>query len=118
MVRVYSPHSEMELINLRAILTGAGIPFFVHNDHFGSMQVGPRIELVNVKTLFVPEDRADRARDLIEDYVSLTARTPTNVSAWHVVRMVLEILLFQWVVPYKPHTARVKSRTAGGTGHP
>jgi hypothetical protein len=93
----------MELINLRAILGGEDIPFFVHNDHFGSMQVGPRIELLNAKTICVAERDVVRARELIDDYVTVTAAIPTAISFWHVLRMIVEVLFFNWVFPYRAH---------------
>jgi len=109
MVQVYSPRNEMELINLRAILVGAEIPFFVHNDHFGSMKVGPRIELFNAKTICVAECDAVQARELIDDYVAVTTAIPTTLTSWHVFRMICEFLLFHWVVPYRPHRPRDKN---------
>jgi hypothetical protein len=103
MVPVYSPRNEMELINLRAILAGADIPFFIHNDHFGSMEVGPRIELLNAKTICVAERDAVWARELIDDYVAVTAAIPTTLSPWHVCRMIIETLCFNWCFPYRAH---------------
>ena len=69
MIPIYSPRDEMELINLRSILLAAEIPFFVHNDHFGSMQIGLRIDLFNAKAIYVPQATAESARELIDDYV-------------------------------------------------
>ena len=106
MRRIYSPHNEIELINLRSILHGEGIPFFVHNDHFGSLEIGPRIELFNAKTIFVPREHAERARELIEDYVRICTDVPTRLSFWHTARMVLEVLLFSWIVPYRKKRIR------------
>ena len=105
---IYSPRNEMELINLRAILGGADIPYFVHNDHFGSMEVGPRIELFNAKTICVAEDHADRARELIDDYTEAVATIPTNLSVWHAVRMTIEAIAFSWVMPYRAYRRSVE----------
>ena len=106
MRRLYSPFNEMELINLRSILLGAEIPFFVHNDHYGSMKVGPRIELLNVKTIYVPEDHLEQARYLVDDYVAtVTQKIENKPSFWHVTRMTLEALAFSWCMPYS-HRAR------------
>ena len=103
MIRVYSPRSEMELINLRAILVGADIPFFIHNDHFGSMEIGPSIELFNAKTICVAQCDVARARELIDDYVSVTATIPTTVSFGHALRMLIEVFVFGWILPYRAH---------------
>jgi hypothetical protein len=103
MVNVYSPQNEMELINLRPILAAYEVPFFVHNDHYGSMRIGPRIELLNVKTIQVPVEHAGRAKELIEDYLAATRSISTRLPVWHAIRMVLEIILFGWFVPYRKH---------------
>jgi hypothetical protein len=45
MKKVYSPQNEVDLSLIRSFLDGAGIRYFVHNDHFGSLRIGPVIEL-------------------------------------------------------------------------
>lgn len=45
MKKLYSPNNDSELALIKSILDGEGIPYFVHNDHFGTLKVGPKIEL-------------------------------------------------------------------------
>jgi Putative prokaryotic signal transducing protein len=51
MKKLYSPNNDSELVLIKSILDGEGIQYFVHNDHFGTLKVGPRIELFNAKTI-------------------------------------------------------------------
>ena len=55
MKKLYSPNNDSELALIKSILDGEGIQYFVHNDHFGTLKVGPRIELLNAKTIMVAE---------------------------------------------------------------
>ena len=55
MIKVYTPQNEVDLLIIRSFLEGEGIKYFVHNDHFGSLRIGPVIELYNAKTLMVDE---------------------------------------------------------------
>ncbi len=50
MIKLYSPLSEVDLALIRGILEGDNISFYVHNDHFGSLRIGPAIKLYNAKT--------------------------------------------------------------------
>ncbi len=50
MIKIYSPTDELELAMIRGVFDTEGIPYFVHNDNFGSMRVGPQIDLLNKKT--------------------------------------------------------------------
>ena len=56
MIKLYSPQTEVDLALIRSILESEGIYFFVHNDHFGSLRIGPSIPLYNEKTFMVNEN--------------------------------------------------------------
>jgi len=103
MVKLYSPKDEIELALIRSILDGESIPYFVHNDSFGSMEIGPRIELFNAKTIMVDEAYRDRARDLIADFLQKTqvehAEGGSSYSGLNWFRTILEFALFGWIVP-------------------
>lgn len=43
MIKIYSPTDELELAMIRGVFDTEGIHYFVHNDNFGSMRVGPQI---------------------------------------------------------------------------
>ena len=65
MKKLYSPENDSELAIIRSILDGEGIQYFVHNDHFGTLQVGPQIDLFNAKTIMVSEDQYERAKEIV-----------------------------------------------------
>ena len=110
MVELDSPRSEMELLVLRGVLDGAGFLYFVKNDQFGSLAVGPQIDHYNRKTIFVHEDQLEDARDLLAELRSRPDPEPAEPLGGHgrpglgdVLRMVVELLLFGWIVPGRRH---------------
>ena len=110
MKKLYSPKTEIDLAILRSILEGEGIAFFVHNDHFGSLQIGPSIGLYNAKTIMVNEEDFSRASELVSDYIENTkpkdmANVPgsfkSEYSLFDKIRVIIETILFGWIVPGK-----------------
>jgi hypothetical protein len=100
LIPLYSPIDELELSMLRGLLDTDGIRYFVLNDYFGSMRVGPQIDLVNKKTIMVaPEDR-DRAKEIISNFLpcSTEEEGETRYSFSQKLRMVIEALLFTWFI--------------------
>lgn len=97
MKKIYSPRNETELAFLRALLDGEQIPYFIHNDKFGSLNVGPAIPLFNAKSIMVPPDHAEKASRIISEYIDLT---PETSSSWRQrLRNLLEFFLFGWFIP-------------------
>lgn len=43
----------------------SGMPYYVQNEHFGSMYMGAYMSSLNAKTIMVPEDIYDDAKALI-----------------------------------------------------
>ena len=106
MIKLYSPRSEIDLALLRGILDGDGIPFFVHNDHFGSLRIGVVIELYNAKTIMVNEEDYIRASELVSDYLSKTKiqwakgdKFQSEYSLFDKIRVILEVIICGWTVP-------------------
>lgn len=103
MIKIFSPDNEIELALLRSLLDGNQIPYFVHNDHFGTMRTGPCIELFNQKTIMVPPVFAEPARQVLADFLDnkKSAGNPQKqtYSCADKVRMVFEALFFGWYVP-------------------
>ena len=103
MIKIFSPENEVQLALVKSLLEAEGIPFFVHNDHFGSMEVGIQIALLNKKTVMVAEPFAKRAREIVADFLKNTASEPQGAvekySAWDKIRMICEALIFGWVMP-------------------
>lgn len=100
MKKLYSPRNDSELAIIRSILDGEGIQYFVHNDHFGTLQVGPQIDLFNAKTIMVSEDQYERAKGIVEDFLTNTKDTSSSsYSVIDKIRMVFETLIFNWFIP-------------------
>jgi hypothetical protein len=110
MVKLFSPENEVQLAIVKSLLEAEGIPFFVHNDHFGSMRVGIQIELLNKKTVLVDEQFEERAREIVADFLRNTEPEPTHMperySVWDKIRMLFEGLFFGWVMPGKRWRSR------------
>jgi hypothetical protein len=103
MKKLYSPENDSELAIIRSILDGEGIHYFVHNDHFGTLQVGPPVDLFNLKTIMVSEDQYERAKEIVEDFLTNTKDTSIlrtqSYSLIDKIRMVFETLIFSWFIP-------------------
>lgn len=105
MVNLYSPNSEMELAMIKSLLDAEEVNYFVKNENFGSMEVGPQIALFNKKMITVQDSQHERASELINDYLNKTAckaDEPGQVySLFDKIRMAIEVLLFGWLMPGK-----------------
>ena len=103
LVELFSPRSEAELLLLRSVFDDAGIYFFVKNDAFGSLAVGPQIEHYNRKTIYVRPEELEEARALLEEFLDKTALGDPagheDLRLTDVLRMVLELLVFGWFMP-------------------
>lgn len=100
LVELYSPDTEIEVLLVKSILDDAGIDYFVRNDTFGSLTVGPHIAHYNRKTVFVAADQVDDARGLILDLHDRTrVADPPAYSFGDKLRLVVEFLLFGWIMP-------------------
>ncbi|MDH4161824.1 MAG: DUF2007 domain-containing protein [Nitrospirota bacterium] len=101
MINLYSPQDEAELALLRSILDSENINYCVKNDIFGSLKIGPRIALYNVKMIEVQDDQYAWAKDLLSDYFEKTTadNVEHDIYSWSdKVRMVIEVLLMGWIV--------------------
>ena len=104
MVHLYTPRSEIEMLLLKSVFDGAGIRFFVRNEAFGSLAVGPQIEHWNVKSIYVAEADFEEAIALLREFHDRTgdddATTPAaRYSFGDKARMFLEFLVFGWFMP-------------------
>jgi hypothetical protein len=102
-INLYSPNNEMELAMIKSILDSEEINYFVNNENFGSLEVGPQIALFNRRMITVRDDQYERASELIKDYVRNTAQNEDEpergYSLFDKVRMAIEVLLFGWLMP-------------------
>jgi hypothetical protein len=103
MKKLHSPNSEAELVIIRSLLDGEGFRYFVPNDHFGTLKTGPKITLLNEKTILVSEDHFEQASELISDYLN-SVKSDTLKSEYTLIdkiRMIIETILFNWFIPGK-----------------
>ena len=121
MVQLYSPRNEIDLLILRSHFDDAGIRYYVRNDTFGSLYLGPHIEAYNRKILCVAESDLDDARALLAEFL---AHTGGEVDPAPPPRTFLERLLQRIVdrfAPRPPEPEPPRFRLIRGghrTGHP
>ncbi len=70
MKKVFTPENEVDLCLLKSILASEGIDYFVLNDHFGSLYIGPQIPLYNARIIMVPDEQYSKAKSLVLDYLN------------------------------------------------
>ena len=104
MINIYSPKDEFELAVIRGLLDSEEIQYFVFNDHFGSMRVGPQIDLFNKRSIMVAPEDVERAKAIIADVVKCSLEeeiqtAPATYSFGEKLRMIAEFLMFGWFVP-------------------
>lgn len=101
LIPLYSPADELELSMLRGLLDTGGVRYFVLNDYFGSMRVGPQIDLINKKTIMVAPEDKDSAKEIISNFLQYSDEEEDEVhySFGQKLRMVIEALLFTWFIP-------------------
>ena len=99
----------MKLATMVSLLESTDIPYFVQNDHFGSMLPGPRIELLNGQAIHVAAEDEHRARELIGRVLgpAETEPEPRRPATWKQLgRMFLETLMFTWFIPSRRRGSR------------
>ena len=112
MIKIYSPNDEVELSMIRGLLNSAGIHYFIHNDYFGSLEVGPQIELFNRKAIMVAQEDADRAKHIITEFLGCELPEEDGVasdySLGQKLRMILESLIFCWFIPGRKKRKKIE----------
>jgi len=103
MIKLHHPENEIELAVLRSLLESAEIAHFVHNDHFGTMRIGPLIPLLNRKTLMVAPQHLEKASTILASYFEHSAPAEEvpkqRYSSLDKLRMCFELLVFWWFIP-------------------
>jgi len=107
---LYSPRSEGELAVLSSILRWAGIRYFIHNHYFGTMRVGPELDLMNRRTFMVPTSQAEDAADVLHDFLEVSLQEQRPLSTRDRIRNVIEFLLFHWFIPGKMPSRAYRDR--------
>jgi len=102
MKNLYSPQNDSELAIIRSIFDGEGLYYYIRNDHFGSLKVGPKIDLLNAKMIQVHEEQFELASELISDFLKNSQKNITNSDKYSLpdkLRMIIETLIFGWFMP-------------------
>ncbi len=69
MKKLYIPSDESELVFIKSVLEADEIPFYVQNDNFGSLYSGAYMNYFNAKTIQVPEEYYDEAKEIIKSVI-------------------------------------------------
>ncbi|MDR2173090.1 MAG: DUF2007 domain-containing protein [Burkholderiales bacterium] len=106
MVPIYRPDNPIDLALAESLLIAEGIPYFVHNRHFGGLFPGVQIGLLNTRTVMVSEAEVLRARDVLADLLTVEQEplptSPAPRLSWRqIFRMLFEVVAFGWFFPAK-----------------
>ena len=119
MIKIYTPEDDIQLAMIKGIFESEGIHFYVHNDNFGSMRPGIRIDLYNKKAIMVHEKDIDKAQELLKNFVGNIEKAEpekthgsSNYSFLDKCRMVVEALFFGWIMPGKRWEQKKKNKKA------
>jgi len=100
MVAVFTPRNGADLAVAMCLLDAFGLPYFVHNLHFGGLYPAALVDLYILRRIFVPRERAVDARQLLDDFLPGLEVAPYHLSPADKVRVVVEFfLLGGWFVP-------------------
>lgn len=102
-VPLIAPRSSAELAVISSVLRAEGIFFFVHNERFGSLIVGPVIPLHNERTICVHPENLERAAEALQVTSVGKAESGGRYTRRDRLRVLLEGLLFGWFVPNARH---------------
>ena len=97
MIPIYRPDNPADLALAESLLIAEGIPYFVHNNHFGGLYPGAQIDLYNNRTLMVSEADLFRASEVLEGLT--TVPEPLRPSPKQTFRMLFEMIVFGWFFP-------------------
>jgi hypothetical protein len=98
-ISICTPKSQADLQVVLCLLDAYGFPYFVHNYFFGALYPGPQIDLYNRRRVFVRNEMATEARQLIDDFLPGIELEPESMSSPNKLRVVVEYLLFGWFLP-------------------
>lgn len=69
MKKLYIPSNESELVFIKSVLEADEVPFYVQNDNFGSLYSGAYMNYFNAKTIMVPQDYYEEAKEIIKSVI-------------------------------------------------
>jgi hypothetical protein len=99
METVCHPLDNQELLLISAALEGAGIPYFIVGQNFGSLYPGMQIATYNERTIRVPRPCLNYTRQVVQDIRSDYTGPAERLNNCSKLRMIVEALLFGWFMP-------------------
>lgn len=69
MKKLYIPSNESELVFIKSVLEADEVPFYVQNDNFGSLYSGAYMNYFNAKTIMVPVEYYEDAKEIIKSVI-------------------------------------------------
>jgi len=69
MIKLYIPSDESELVFIKSVLEADQVPFYVQNENFGSLYSGAYMNYFNAKTIMVPEEYYEDAKEIIKSVI-------------------------------------------------
>jgi len=69
MKKLYVPVDESELVFLKSVLEADDVPFYVQNENFGSLYSGAYMNYFNAKTIMVPDEYYEDAKEIISSVI-------------------------------------------------
>ena len=76
MTKLFTPRDENELMMVRSLLDCEGIPYLIHNEHFGGLYPGLNMFPFNERIILVDESDYERAWALARDFMRTMEETP------------------------------------------
>jgi hypothetical protein len=110
LVRVLSPQSESEIAVVTSLLEAHDIPVFVHGRHLGSLLPGLQIGSYNTQSIMVPEECVADAQELLAEFRRNDSTTSMPLRGRDRLRVVLEGILFGWLVPNRREDKKTTPR--------
>jgi hypothetical protein len=102
MKKLYIPKNPMELSLIKSIFDSEGISYHIQNEQFGSLNIGPQIEMFNSRIIMVQDEDFEKAGELLSDFLSNNEEKPEiSYSLFDKIRMIIETILFGWFVSGK-----------------
>jgi hypothetical protein len=99
MIPIFIPQGQADLSVVLCLLDAYGYPYFVHNHYFGGLYPGPQVDLYNMRRVFVPNEMAADARQLLDDFLPGIESSSHDTPVGDKVRVVVEGLLMGWFIP-------------------
>ncbi len=114
MKKLYIPSDESELVFIKSVLEADEVPFYVENDNFGSLYSGAYVNYFNAKTIVVPDEYYDEAKEIIKsviedaEFPDIKDKQPPGIS--DIFRILVSFLTLGLYTPAKSEDENVDDK--------